>query len=327
MGTGHLRIALLLAAAATAAACTPSHREVDNPLIEAATSMTMDIPRVEMTDSTTVLHVDLHGYPDMKVRLDSTSVLKAGNETFAFKRAEGFTMNKWVKFPKTGLISFTMTFQPIPMKSKTMDFIESGDGFKLFGIDLFRQDPTLFYAWAKDFVYGLDAFRPSVVHTTLAALEARGLLGCVVTQNIDRLHTLAGSRTVHELHGSPQWHHCLTCGRAYPYEAVAPTAHQGLVPHCDNCGGVLKPDIVFYGESLPEETLLAALDACRHADLILVLGSSLTVYPAAALPKEGYDFGARLAIVNDAPTPLDTLAILRLPDLAATFGELATLLR
>ena len=136
MRTGHLRIALLLAAAAMAAACTPSHREVDNPLIEAATSMTMDIPRVEMTDSTTVLHVDLYGYPDMKVRLDSTSILKAGNETYAFKRAEGFTMNKWVKFPKTGLISFTMTFQPIPMKSKTMDFIESGDGFKLFGIDL-----------------------------------------------------------------------------------------------------------------------------------------------------------------------------------------------
>ena len=84
---------------------------------------------------------------------------------------------------------------------------------ELFGIDLFRRDPGLFYAWAKDFVYGLDAFRPSVVHTTLAALEARGLLGCVVTQNIDRLHTLAGSRTVHELHGSPQWHHCLSCGR------------------------------------------------------------------------------------------------------------------
>lgn len=197
---------------------------------------------------------------------------------------------------------------------------------ELFGIDLFRRDPGLFYAWAKDFVYGLDAFRPSVVHTTLAALEARGLLGCVVTQNIDRLHTLAGSRTVHELHGSPQWHHCLSCGRVYPYAAVAPTAHQGLVPRCDACGGVLKPDIVFYGEALPEATLTAAVEACRRADLILVLGSSLTVYPAAALPKEGYDFGARLVIVNDTPTPLDPLALLRLGDLDATFSELAALL-
>ncbi|HIV08884.1 MAG TPA: NAD-dependent protein deacylase [Candidatus Spyradenecus faecavium] len=196
---------------------------------------------------------------------------------------------------------------------------------ELFGLPLFERDPSLFYEWSRDFVYALDAHRPNVIHRTLAELERRGLLDAVVTQNIDRLHTLAGSRTVHELHGSPHLHHCLACGRAYPYDDVAPTVRQGHVPRCA-CGGVLKPDIVFYGESLPEHTLQAALDACRRADLLLVLGSSLTVYPAAALPREAYECGARLVIVNDTPTPLDRLAILRLPDLVPTFTELAALL-
>ena len=117
----------------------------------------------------------------------------------------------------------------------------------------------------------------------------------------------------------------LTCGRAYPYDDVAPTVREGRVPHCA-CGGVLKPDIVFYGENLPEDTLQKALDACRRADLCLVLGSSLTVYPAAALPREAYECGGRLVIVNDSPTPLDRLAILRLPDLVPTFTELASML-
>lgn len=196
---------------------------------------------------------------------------------------------------------------------------------ELFGLDLFERDPSLFYAWAKDFVYGLDAFRPNVIHRTLARLEADGLLRAVVTQNIDRLHTLAGSKAVYELHGSPQTHRCLACGRAYPYDAVQPTAHAGRVPRCA-CGGVLKPDIVFYGESLPERTFQEALDACRRADLLLVLGTSLTVHPAALLPREAYECGARLVIVNADPTPLDSRAFLRLPDLSAAFAALSAML-
>ena len=193
---------------------------------------------------------------------------------------------------------------------------------ELFGIDLFRRNPALFYAWSRDFVYGIDRFRPNVVHTALARLEARGLLAGVVTQNIDRLHTLAGSRRVYELHGSPEWHHCLACGHAEPYAAVAPVVRAGGLPRCPACGGILKPDIVFYGESLPEGVLTAALEACQRADLVLVLGSSLTVHPAAALPEEAYRFGARIVIVNDGPTPLDTRAILRLCDLTETFAAI-----
>lgn len=207
-------------------------------------------------------------------------------------------------------------------------FAERFRGYRveeLFGIDLFRSDPALFYAWSADFVYALDRFRPNTVHNLLARLEQRGLLHGVITQNIDRLHTLAGTQRLWELHGSAQWHHCLDCGAAAPYEQIAPIVRAGEVPRCA-CGGVFKPDIVFYGEALPEATFQGALSACQQADLVLVLGSSLTVYPAAALPEEAYRCGARIVVVNATPTSLDSRALLRLEDLSATFAELAGLL-
>ncbi len=196
---------------------------------------------------------------------------------------------------------------------------------ELFGIDLFRSDPSLFYEWSRDFVYGLDNIRPCTVHNVLARLERMGLMQAIITQNIDRLHTLAGSQKVFEVHGSPHHHHCLTCGKAYTYDEVAPVVRAGTVPTCA-CGGILKPDIVFYGEPLPEETFNNALKACQEADLCLVLGSSLTVFPAAALPEEAYRFGGRIVIINDTPTPLDRRAILHLPDLTEAFTELSEIL-
>ena len=197
---------------------------------------------------------------------------------------------------------------------------------ELFGIDLFRENPKIFYDWARDFVYGLDRFRPCIVHEVLADMERAGRLQAVITQNIDRLHTLAGSQHVFEVHGSPQVHHCLSCGKAYSYDDVAPRVRAGELPRC-SCGGILKPDIVFYGEPLPENVLSGALTACQNADVILVLGSSLTVYPAASLPEEAYLCGARLAIVNETPTPLDSRALIRLSNLTDTFQQLKELLR
>ena len=196
---------------------------------------------------------------------------------------------------------------------------------ELFGIDLFNSDPSLFYTWAKDFVYDLEAFQPCTVHHLLARLERAGLVKAVVTQNIDRLHTLAGSKCVYELHGSPSLHHCRTCGAAADYNTIAPIVQSGQVPTCA-CGGVFKPDIVFYGENLPEQTFRSAVTACQEADLMVVLGSSLTVFPAAALPEEAYRCGARVVIVNDTPTSLDRRAILKLDDLTDTFMQLNDLL-
>jgi NAD-dependent deacetylase len=196
---------------------------------------------------------------------------------------------------------------------------------ELFGIDLFHSDPSLFYAWAKDFVYDLEAFQPCTVHNVLARLERSGLIKAVITQNIDRLHTLAGSKNVLEVHGSPSWHHCQQCGAALAYDAVVPIVQAGEVPRCA-CGGVFKPDIVFYGENLPEDVFSKAVRACQEADLILVLGSSLTVYPVAALPEEAYRCGARVVIVNESPTQLDRRAILKLEHLTDTFTQLCDLL-
>lgn len=195
----------------------------------------------------------------------------------------------------------------------------------IFSIELFERDPTIFYAWGRDFVYTMDGIRPCTVHNVLAKLEKLGLLTGVVTQNIDRLHTLAGSKRVWELHGSARLHHCRSCGREYGYDAVAPRVLAGELPRCA-CGGVLKPDIVFYGEALPECVVAEAVQACQQADLCLVLGSSLTVYPAASLPEEAYRCGGRLVIINDQPTPLDSRAILRLPDLTDAFTQLADML-
>jgi NAD-dependent deacetylase len=159
----------------------------------------------------------------------------------------------------------------------------------------------------------------------LARLERAGLVKAIITQNIDRLHTLAGSQTVFEVHGSPSLHHCLKCGAEARYETIVPIVQAGQVPTC-SCGGVFKPDIVFYGENLPEATFSAAVRACQEADLMLVLGSSLTVFPAAALPEEAYRCGARVVIINDTPTSLDRRAILKLDDLTDTFVQLSELL-
>lgn len=185
---------------------------------------------------------------------------------------------------------------------------------ELFSIDLFHRDPSLFYAWAKDFVYCMDRFQPSPLHRVLAQLEARGKLQAIITQNIDMLHQRAGSQIVHEVHGSAQHHHCLACNKHYDYPTIQAEVFADHVPHCE-CGGIIKPDITFYGEALNAETFTAATNAACQTDLMIVLGSSLTVYPAASLPEEAYQFGARLAIINEQPTHLDACALITLPSL------------
>lgn len=194
---------------------------------------------------------------------------------------------------------------------------------ELLSLDCFLSDPALFYNWAKEFIYRLDEFRPASVHRALAKLEGRGMLESVYTQNIDLLHRKAGSRRIRELHGSPAHHHCLRCRREFPYAEIAPQVLADKVPHCP-CGGVIKPDIVFYGENLDETLLERAFDEMGRAELLLVLGSSLTVQPAASLPQATLRGGGKIVIVNARPTPLDRYAALRGTDLLEVFGELET---
>ncbi|MCQ2378339.1 MAG: NAD-dependent deacylase [Victivallaceae bacterium] len=193
---------------------------------------------------------------------------------------------------------------------------------EILSIDCFRRHPEYFFEWSRQFVYCCRDFEPGVVHKVLAKLEETGLVDALFTQNIDILHQKAGSKKCFELHGSPARHHCLECGKSASFDEIAPVVMVGNVPKC-SCGGVFKPDIVFYGESLPAGIFELGEEEFSRADLVLSLGSSLTVYPAAMLPECGAAHGAKLVIVNAQPTHLDDRAYRIYRDLGEVFGEIA----
>lgn len=155
--------------------------------------------------------------------------------------------------------------------------------------------------------------KPNAAHLRLAELEAAGTCRAVVTQNIDGLHQAAGSKNVLELHGSIHRNHCMDCGRSHALDQVlaAHAASADGVPRC-SCGGIIKPDVVLYEEALDEKTVERSVDAIAHADLLLIAGTSLSVYPAAGLIR--YFSGSNLVIVNRDPTPGDSLASLCIHD-------------
>lgn len=182
------------------------------------------------------------------------------------------------------------------------------DANKLFDLDYFMRDQRYYYEHAKDFLYNLEEKEPNIVHNALARLEKKGIIHAVITQNIDLLHQKAGSEHVLELHGSPEIHHCLKCGKDWEFQEIAPLVQEGKIPVCDKCGGIVKPDIVFFGEALPEKTLAEAEKEARSADFMLVLGTSLTVYPAAAVPEITLRSGGKIVIINRDATHLDRYA-------------------
>lgn len=202
-------------------------------------------------------------------------------------------------------------------------FYKTADANKVFDINVFRRDPSFYYRMTKDFIYNIDEKKPSVVHKVLAELERNSIVRAVITQNIDLLHQKAGNRRVIELHGSPETHHCLSCGSTMPFSQAAAIVRSGALPRCPNCGSVMKPDITFFGESLPYQALQDAVEEARAADLMLVLGSSLMVYPAASLPEYTLESGGKIVIVNDMDTHLDWQASLKFDDLGTVFGFLA----
>ena len=171
----------------------------------------------------------------------------------------------------------------------------------------FDRHPEQFFAFYFDRMIARDA-QPNRAHRKLAELEAAGTLNCVITQNIDGLHQKAGSRTVYELHGSVLRNYCMGCGRAFDLDeeiALAEAAADG-VPRCPDCGCIAKPDVVLYEESLDGRLLERSVSAIRHADLLVIAGTSLAVWPAAGLID--YFKGDHLVIINLAPTPRDRQA-------------------
>jgi NAD-dependent deacetylase len=197
------------------------------------------------------------------------------------------------------------------------------DAEKIFDIDYFERDTSLYYTKAGSFIYNLDEKEPSVVHTVLGELEKRGFLKAVITQNIDLLHQKGGSTKVIEVHGSPLVHYCLRCaGIRVSYEEAAAIVRAGGMPQCPNCGRVLKPAITFFGESLPTGALREAAAEAQNADLMLVLGTSLTVYPAASMPDYTLRASGEIVIVNNMPTHLDRHAAMHFDELGPVFESL-----
>jgi NAD-dependent deacetylase len=186
------------------------------------------------------------------------------------------------------------------------------DAFDYASLASFQRDPVRIWDfYARRFAFLAEA-EPNVAHRALARLEELGLVQAVVTQNNDLLHERAGSREVVEVHGSIRRAVCLACGGAEPLARVLEQLAAAPAPRCPSCGAVLKPDVVFFGELLPEAAIERALELARGARLLLVVGSSLEVHPVAGLPLETIAAGGSLAIVNRSRTPLDEYADVRL---------------
>ncbi len=183
------------------------------------------------------------------------------------------------------------------------------DPDKFANIHYFMQDSSLYWRFFQDVRYQVMATaEPNPGHFALAQMERAGRLRALITQNIDGLHQKAGSEHVIELHGNTRSIRCLACGERYTMEVVYQQLQEELPPPCKACGGLLKPEVVFFGEALPANALNAAAEEASSCDLLISIGSSLQVYPAAALPEQAKARGARLIVVNKTPTPFDGIA-------------------
>ncbi len=186
---------------------------------------------------------------------------------------------------------------------------EKADPMVVASIYTFRRRPQMFYDWMRPLVKTLLNAEPNASHLALAELEAGGWLKATITQNIDGLHQRAGSREVLELHGHIREATCISCYKVLPTrELLEDFLALGEMPRCPACNGVIKPNVVLFGEQLPIEVLNAAMVHVRQADLMLVAGSSLEVMPASQLPLEVHQRAGRLIEINLMPTYIDDIA-------------------
>ncbi|MCE4613927.1 MAG: NAD-dependent deacylase [Desulfurococcales archaeon] len=178
----------------------------------------------------------------------------------------------------------------------------------IFELSYFHSRPDISWIYYRQLVGELEDKQPNPAHKALAELEEMGLIKAVITQNIDGLHQRAGSRKVLEIHGNAYRAVCTSCGSRYPIHEALEKVGKGEAPRCSKCGGLLKPDVVFFGEPLPYKVYMESLQLARKCKVFLSVGSSLVVQPAASLPWHAHSSGVFLAIVNLQETPLDSLA-------------------
>jgi NAD-dependent deacetylase len=186
------------------------------------------------------------------------------------------------------------------------------DPMEYASLHAFRADPVKVWSFYAPRVSVLTEAKPNAGHAAIAELERRGLVQAVITQNIDLLHERAGSGEVIEVHGSIRTFTCPSCGTVHELTEVLELLERADAPACRECGAVLKPDVVFFGELLPEPAIDRAYELARQAALMLVVGSALEVHPVAGLPEETLASGGDLAIVTKGPTPYDRRATLKI---------------
>jgi NAD-dependent deacetylase len=189
---------------------------------------------------------------------------------------------------------------------------ENVDPFEVATIDAFRRDPRRFWSFYRPRFAALGDKLPNLAHQALVELEGRGMLDAVITQNVDRLHRKAGSSRVIEVHGSIETSSCTSCESTWGLEDVEALFDDDGVAVCPTCVGYVKPDVVLFGEMLPEAAMAEAHALAEGADVLLCVGSSLEVFPVAALPQLTLDAGGKLAIVTKGPTPYDDDAAVKL---------------
>ena len=244
-------------------------------------------------------------------------------------------LNRLAEWLTNARYAVVLTGAGVSTESGIPDFRSPGSGLwsqvdpmKVASIEGFLSNPKRFYEFWRWRFAKLTEAEPNVTHKVLAKLEAQGLLKAVITQNIDGLHKRAGSKRVLEVHGSYTRGVCVECREVCPIEDVFQKVEKSEegVPRCDRCGGLLKPDVVLFGELLPPAFQEAELEVAK-CDLLLALGSSLEVYPVAGLVPRAKYSGARVVIINRDPTEFDAIADLVIhAQLGPTMQKLAKLL-
>ncbi|MGB7338260.1 MAG: NAD-dependent deacylase [Phototrophicaceae bacterium] len=220
---------------------------------------------------------------------------------------------EWIRHADN-IVAFTgagiSTPSGIPdFRSEDSGLWENVDPQEVASIYGFRKNPKAFFDWVRPLTQAtLDAL-PNPAHYALVKLEEMGKLRAVITQNIDMLHTKAGTQSIFELHGHMRTATCINCFKSYDGQPIiTQLLNDATIPHCSECHGVLKPDVILFGEQLPYEQMRGAKKAAQAADLMLIIGSSLEVAPASDIPLIAKRNGAKLVIINLEPTIMDRFA-------------------
>jgi NAD-dependent deacetylase len=225
-----------------------------------------------------------------------------------------------------------LTGAGISTPSGIPDFRSEGSGLwshdepmEVASLHTFRTAPERFFNWFHPLAGQIFNAQPNAAHRALAQFEAAGHVRTILTQNIDALHHKAGSKNVVELHGTLRTVSCTSCFNQFEASPfLQPYLETGKIPKCLNCNGILKPDVILFGEQLPQSAWFEAQRAARQCDLMVIAGSSLEVLPVARLPMQALDRGAHLIIINNTPTYLNVRAdVVLMADVAITLTEIA----